>query len=61
MNVKSSEEQEDTEQETGEQTPRQGSEVILGNCRNITEENLRQSKQLCPYCFTTIKSDYVES
>lgn len=54
VNVKSSEEQEDTEQETGEQTPRQGSEVILDNCSNMTENNLLQSKQVCPYCFTTI-------
>ena len=55
VNVKSSEEQEDIEQqETGEPTPRQGSEVILGNCSNIIEENFRQSKQLCPYCFTII-------
>lgn len=51
VNVKSSEEQEDIEEETGENrqpTPRQGSEVILCNCSKILEENLRQSKQLCP-------------
>lgn len=42
VNVKSSEEQEDIEEETGEPTPRQGSEVILGNCSNIVEENLQK-------------------
>ena len=41
VNVKSSEQQEDNEDETGENrqaTPRQGSEVILANCSKIIEE-----------------------
>ena len=59
VNVRSSEEHEniEEEEETGKNkqpAPRQGSEVILANCSKIIEEKLpRQRKQLCPYCFTT--------
>lgn len=52
VNVKSSEEREDNDEETGEnrqQTPRQGSEVILANCSKTIQEKPRQSTQLCPY------------